>query len=139
MGNHYHLVVETPEPTLAAGMHLINGSFAQYYNYRHRRTGHLFEARYHSELITTEAHLLETYRYVVLNPVRAGLCEHPEDWPWSSYRALAGIGEGVSFLDVGHALRRIGLDGPGRHTTYRDFVLSACERPGPARAVLSAR
>lgn len=140
MGNHYHLVVETPEPTLAAGMHLINGSFAQFYNYRRRRAGHVFEARYHSELIMSEVHLLEAYRYVVLNPVRARLCEHPADWPWSSYRALAGLAKGPPFLDVPYALRRIGLEGESACTIYREFVLSSPQMgQAPARAVLSAR
>jgi putative transposase len=85
MTNHYHLLVRTPNPDLAAGMHAINHLTARTFNKRHGYSGHLFERRYGSELVETEVHLLETIRYIALNPVRAGLCETPEEWRWSSY------------------------------------------------------
>ena len=74
MGNHFHLLIETPDPNIARGMRALNGWYAQRFNWRHERTGHLFEAPYHSELVEREAHLLEATRYIVLNPVRAKLC-----------------------------------------------------------------
>jgi putative transposase len=98
MPNHYHLVVETPEPNLGAGMHVLNLSYARWFNWRHSCIGHVFEAPYRDNPITEEPHLLQTYRYVALNPVRARLCSTPEDWPWTSYRATAGIEPAPSFL-----------------------------------------
>lgn len=87
MPNHYHLVLETPFANLSAGLQRLNWRHALRFNWRHGHTGHLFESRFHSELIETDAHLLEAARYVVLNPVRAGLCRHPAQWPFSSYRS----------------------------------------------------
>ncbi len=92
MGNHYHLLVRTPAPDLPLGMHQLNGTYARGFNERHRRVGHLFQDRYKSKRIRREAHLWATARYVVMNPVRAGVCDRPGDWPWSSYRAVAGPG-----------------------------------------------
>jgi REP-associated tyrosine transposase len=83
MRTHYHLLVETPDEDLADGMKRLNGNYAQTFNRRHRRSGHLFGERYSSEFIQTEAHLYEAGRYIVLNPVRAGACARPEDWPWT--------------------------------------------------------
>lgn len=90
MDNHYHLVVETPIPNLPRGMRQLNGSYAQFVNGRHGRCGHVFQSRYRSILVEKESHLLAVCRYVVLNPVRAGICAQPAEWPWSSYRATAG-------------------------------------------------
>ena len=90
MGNHYHLLVETPETTLSRGMRRLNGVYTQYYNIRHRRSGHLFQGRFKGILVQREAHLSELIRYIVLNPVRAKLCAAAKDWRWSSFRATAG-------------------------------------------------
>jgi REP element-mobilizing transposase RayT len=87
MPNHYHLLLETPEPDLSAGMQEINSRHAMWFNWRYELDGHLFQGRFKSVLVETETHLLELVRYVVLNPVRAGLCRRPEDWRWSSYAA----------------------------------------------------
>lgn len=86
MPNHYHLLLETSLPNLSAGLQRLNWRHAIRFNWRHGYTGHLFERRFHSEVIETETHFLETARYIVLNPVRAGLCRHPAQWPFSSYR-----------------------------------------------------
>jgi REP element-mobilizing transposase RayT len=91
MTNHYHLVVEkTPDGNLSKGMRQLNGVYTQASNRRHRRVGHLFQGRYRAILVDKDSYLLELSRYVVLNPVRAGMVEHPGDWPWSSYRAMVG-------------------------------------------------
>ena len=76
MTNHFHLVVTMEKPTLSAGMHWLNGCYAQWLNRRHGFKGHLFEDRFHSEPVESEAHLLELSRYLPLNPVRAGICSH---------------------------------------------------------------
>jgi putative transposase len=90
MTNHYHLLIETPDANLSLGMRQLNGVYTQLFNKRHKRTGHLFQGRFKGILIQKDSHLLEVCRYVVLNPIRAGMVESPEQWKWSSYRATAG-------------------------------------------------
>ncbi len=89
MDNHVHLLVETPEPNLAEGMQWLNGHYGRYYNDRHDRCGHLFQGRYKALRQRTDAQLLQTLRYIVLNPVEAGICELPGEYRWSSHRAMA--------------------------------------------------
>jgi REP element-mobilizing transposase RayT len=98
MTNHFHLLLETPEPNLSEGMHRQLGAYAQWFNGRHGVEGHVFERRFQSILAKDDAHLLEIVRYVVLNPVRAGVCTHPIDYRWSSYRATVGLGRSSGFL-----------------------------------------
>jgi putative transposase len=83
MPNHYHLVVETPLVPLSSGLHRLNGIYAQRFNKRHGRWGHLFGERFEARLIETERHLRGACRYVLDNPVRAGLCTKRSEWPWS--------------------------------------------------------
>jgi REP element-mobilizing transposase RayT len=122
MGNHYHLVLETRAGNLSGGMQRLNSSFAQSFNRRRSRVGHLFQGRYHASIIDEESHLLEVSRYVVLNPVRAGLCLRPESWRWSSFRATAGLDPAPAFLDPDTILRHFGPDQARAQPRYRDFV-----------------
>ena len=91
MTNHYHLVVETPRANLSAGMRHVNGLYTQRFNRRHERVGHVFQGRFHAVVVERETHLLELARYVVLNPVRAGIVRRAEDYRWSSLRASLGF------------------------------------------------
>jgi putative transposase len=122
MDNHYHLLVETPEGNLSLGMRQLNGVYTQYFNKRHKRTGHLFQGRYKAILIQKESHLLEVCRYVVLNPVRAGLVERPEGWKWSSYRATAGYERRHSCLTTDWALEQFSATQERAERAYRSFV-----------------
>lgn len=121
MPNHFHLVVSLSAPNLAKGMHRLNGLYARRFNERHGHVGHLFEARYSSRLIESETHLLEALRYVVLNPVAAGLCDDPADWEWSSFRATAGLEPCPRFLATAVVRAQFGR-GPTAVTRYADFV-----------------
>jgi putative transposase len=85
MMNHSHLVVETVEGNLSAGMQQLNGIYTQRFNRRYRMSGHLFQGRYKAILLQKEAHLLELSRYVVLNLVRVQMVQLPEEWPCSRY------------------------------------------------------
>jgi REP element-mobilizing transposase RayT len=87
MSNHYHLVLETPEGNLAQGMRQLNGVYTQTINRSRQRVGHVFQGRYKAILVEKDSYLLELARYVVLNPVRAGMVSDAGDWPWSSYPA----------------------------------------------------
>ena len=92
MSNHYHLLVETPDANLSAGMRQLNGVYTQMTNRAHRRVGHVFQGRFKAIVVDKDNYLLELARYVVLNPVRAGMVEDPGQWPWSSYRAMLAPG-----------------------------------------------
>ena len=123
MSNHYHLLLETPERTLSKGMHLLNGVFTQRLNRRWKRVGHLFQGRFKSILVERESHLVELIRYVVLNPVRAGMVAHVQDWPWSNFRATAGIAAPPPWLEVRWTLSQFPPPSRARRR-YRDFVLA---------------
>lgn len=83
MSTHYHLVAEARRKDLSAGLQLLNGRHAVAFNRRHGRYGHLFAERYAVRLIESEEYLYDACAYVLLNPVKARLCERAEDWPWS--------------------------------------------------------
>ena len=89
MDNHYHLLIETPEPNLVAGMRRFGGVYTQRFNRRHGRVGHLFQGRYKAILVDKDAYLRELCRYIVLNPVRAKAVKKIEHWRWSSYAATS--------------------------------------------------
>ncbi|MFC1668247.1 transposase [Chlamydiota bacterium] len=91
MPNHYHLLLETTLPNLSKIMHFINGSYTTYNNIKHQRVGHLFQGRYKSIIIDKDNYLAELTRYIHLNPLRAQMCENPEDYNWSSYREYLGL------------------------------------------------
>jgi putative transposase len=122
MGTHYHLCVHTPTPSIARGMHLLNASYAQRFNRRYCRRGHVFHGPYGAELVTDDVHLLELSRYLALNPVRAGLCRRPQDWAWSSYRAMAGFESGPSWLERSFLLGMFSTDQEQAEGLYRAFV-----------------
>ena len=84
--------METPDGNLSKGMRQLNGMVTQASNRRHQRSGHLFQGRFKGILVDKDSYLLELTRYVVLNPVRAGMVKHPGKYPWSSYRAMVGRG-----------------------------------------------
>jgi putative transposase len=87
MNNHYHLIVEAPLWRISEGMHRMNGLYAQTFNHRYGRWGHLFGERFAAWVIETEEHLEAATLYVLENPVRAGVCKTPADWPWSGQRS----------------------------------------------------
>ena len=129
MGNHYHLVVEAPRGNLSQGMRQLNGCYAQYFNRRYGRCGHVFQARFRSILVESDSYLLSVCRYAVLNPLRAGICRRPEQWLWSSYRASAGIDAAPGFLAVD---RLLGMFAPTRaqaQVLYRRFVAEGIGQP----------
>ncbi len=131
MDNHYHLLIETPQPSLSFGMRQLNGRYTQAYNRRHHRVGHLFQGRFTAILVEKDAHLLELCRYVVLNPVRAKLVPHPGQWAWSSYRATAGEANGPTWLTTDWILYQFGQRiGPAQER-YRTFVAEGRGGPRP--------
>ena len=108
MDNHYHLVIETPEGNLVSGAKRLNGVYSQWFNRRHGRVGHLFQGRYKSIIVDKEEYLLELCRYVVLNPVRAGIVSQPGHWKWSSYLPTMGLADRPACLDTELILEHLG-------------------------------
>lgn len=121
MSNHYHLLVRTPEPNLARGMRDLNGIYAQAFNRRHGRVGHLFQGRYKAILVEQEEHLLATIAYIARNPVRARMCERAEAYRWSSHRATLGL-HPPGVLDLGELLALFADDRTSARRRYRDLV-----------------
>lgn len=123
MDNHYHLLVETLEPTLSRGMREINGIYTQTFNRRHSRTGHVFQGRYKSLLIDEDAYLLEVSRYIVLNPVKANICRGAADYRWSSYRQTLGQATAPQWLVVEETLKLFAQERGRARQAYRKFVM----------------
>ena len=131
MDNHYHLLIQTPDGNLSKGMRQLNGVYTQTNNRRHRRVGHLFQGRFKAILVDSDAYLLELARYVVLNPVRAGMVRRPEDWGWSSYRASMGLAPAGKFLAVDALLAQFGKQRRPAQGRYAKFVTEGIRAPSP--------
>jgi REP element-mobilizing transposase RayT len=153
MDNHFHLLVETPEPNLGRGMQWLNVSYSVWFNRRHGRSGHLFQGRYKAILVDPLGWGLELSRYVHLNPVRlgrhgldkadrqrdrAGVGEKPDStlvkgrirelraYAWSSYRAYLGLAMAPAWLTTGRILELgCARKGQSARETYREHVESA--------------
>jgi REP element-mobilizing transposase RayT len=124
MNNHYHLLIETPKANLSRGMHFLNSVYAQKHNERHERVGHLLQGRYHAVIVDKEEYLLEVCRYIVLNPVRAGMVEDPAHYKWSSYLDILNRRKAASFLDTSYVLSLFSQPGRNDADEYKTFVLA---------------
>jgi hypothetical protein len=122
MDNHYHLLIETPEGNLSAGMRQLNGVYTQAFNRVHRRDGHVLRGRFTAVLVEKEGHLLELCRYVVLNPVRATMVERPEEYRWSSYLPTLGKAPRAAFLTTEWLLGNFSTAVVESRRRYRQFV-----------------
>lgn len=90
LGTHWHMVLTTPKPNIAAGMQYVLGVYCQAFNRRHGRFGHLVADRYGGKQVESEQHAAALVPYLALNAVRAGLAPAPEEWPWCTYASLVG-------------------------------------------------
>ncbi|MDO8678882.1 MAG: transposase [Acidobacteriota bacterium] len=123
MGNHYHLVLEPPRSNLSWMMRDVNGEYAQYSNRRHGRTGHVFEGPFTSIPVENDHYLRTVVKYVVTNPIAAGLVQDASGWDWSSYRATAGLSEPPVFLNLDWMEVIFGSHaGPECQARYRTFI-----------------
>ena len=122
MTNHYHLVVQTPDDRLSKAMKELNGRYALRFNRRHERDAHLFKNRFGAVLQDSHDQLLWTLRYVARNPVDKRLCARPEEWRWSSHRALIGLDDKPEFLDVARLLAYLADGSAPAMAQYRALV-----------------
>jgi len=131
MDNHYHLLIQTPDANLSKGMRQLNGVYTQSSNRRHARVGHLFQGRFKSILVDSDAYLLELARYVVLNPVRAGMVRKPDKWVWSSYRASMGLAPAQPILAVDALLAHFAKRRTVAQARYAQFVADGIKAASP--------
>ena len=135
MTNHYHLLVETVDGNLARGMRRLNGEYTQRFNRRHGVVGHLFQGRYKALLVQNEAYFLELSRYVVLNPLRAGMADSLNVWPWSRYPCMMGQQACPVWLDSDWLLSQFGKNRTQAQQNYVAFVLAGRGVPSPLSLV----
>lgn len=131
MDNHYHLLIQTPDGNLSKGMRQLNGVATQTSNRRHHRVGHLFQGRFKAILVDHDAYLLELSRYIVLNPVRAGMVKAPANWAWSSYRASAGLAPAAPWLAVDGVLSQFAKRRSLAQQRYAQFVHEGIKADSP--------
>ena len=127
MTNHIHLILQPEEAIAGLGqlMKRLAGRQTRFMNRQESRTGTLWEGRYRSSPIETDAYLLACCRYVELNPVRARMTDDPAAYPWSSYRRHAGLENRLGWLDLDPCYEALGISDDERATCYREFVRSA--------------
>jgi putative transposase len=127
--NHVHLLVETVEPNLGDGMRRLHGEYAQTFNARHGRSGHVFQGRYGAKLVTTERYAWWVVRYIARNPVPK-LCATPVGWPWGSHAALVGHAPPPSWLDDERLLELFASAGGDPRQRYLEQVESEMDAAG---------
>jgi putative transposase len=122
MDNHVHHVVETPKPDLDVGLRHAHGAYGRYFNDTHAKVGHVFQGRFGSSLAKRPGAVWYFASYVVLNPVRAGMCGHAEDYGWSSHAAVLGRAPGPRWLDVERLLSFYEIGGAAPLNRYMQIV-----------------
>jgi putative transposase len=131
MDNHYHLLLETPLGNLSRGMQNLNSTYAQWYNKRHDRCGPLFQGRFSSYLIEKDNYLLAAARYIVLNPVKAGITGNAMSYAWSSFHYMMGKRGCPKFLDVSTILEYFSQNPTTAHRLFRSYVGQGLEEDEP--------
>jgi putative transposase len=135
MDNHYHLLIETPEGNLSLGMRQVNGVYTQRFNRRHGRVGHVFQGRYKALVVDRDSYLVELCRYVVLNPVRAGIVAQVEHYGWSSYPATMGLAACPAWLETDWVLGQFAKTRAVARRRYAAFVAEGVGLSSPWSAV----
>lgn len=135
MDNHVHLLLETPDANLSAAMRDISGDYAQKFNQKHQRSGHLFQGRYKAYLIEKETYFLEVARYIVNNPVHAGMVQAPEEWLWSNFNATSGLSKKPRFLHTATTLQYFSPNRVIAQKQYSRFVQDGIKDPSPYKNI----
>jgi hypothetical protein len=128
------MLIETPEGNLGQGMRQLNSAYSQYYNRRYDLAGHVMQGRYNAILVQKESYLREVARYIVLNPVRAGIVHNPGEWEWSSYRFM--LGEAApSWMTTDWLLACFGSEQVAATNAYQRFVMAGVGEENPLKNV----
>ena len=131
MGNHYHILIETPDANMVPGMKQLNQLYSQFYNWKYHRVGPVLQGRYKAWLVQREEKFLDNCRYIVNNPGEAKMVEHPSQWPWSSFRATRGMDPKPPFLNTDFLLSRFSTSRKKARTIYEEFVLAGIGMESP--------
>ena len=129
MGNHFHLLLQTPSPNLSAGMRDLNSQYARSYHAEHGTDGSLFRPRFWSQLVADDDYLLATSRYIALNPVRAGLVERAEEYAWSSFRDVITGQDRHRVIDPSPLLDKLDPDPAAARSRYAALVADGTGLP----------
>ena len=121
MTNHIHLAIQVGDIPLSRGMQNLSFRYTRWINWREKKTGHLFQGRYKAVLVDGDRYLLELIRYIHLNPVRAGMVEAPEEYPWSGHRAYLGK-EVLPWLTTDWMLGQFGKSAAKARDRYISFM-----------------
>jgi putative transposase len=127
MGNHYHLLVQTPSGGLSRAMRHLDGVYTQRFNRAHRRDGPLFRGRYRAILIDAEEYLMAVARYIHHNPVGAGIVTNMDHYRWSSHYGYLNKSKAPEWLNTESLLSRFGQGRRGL-MQYRSFMHSKVEK-----------
>ncbi|OGP72631.1 MAG: hypothetical protein A2V86_04280 [Deltaproteobacteria bacterium RBG_16_49_23] len=140
MGNHYHLLLETPRGNLSQILHHINGAYTTYFNIKRSLFGHLFQGRFKGILVDKDAYCKELSRYIHLNPVRAGMVKTPSEYTWSSYRYFVGKDKRPQWLTMELILGDFGGEGRTGFRGYKEYVErgEAKELRNPLKSVMAS-
>ena len=130
MPNHFHLLLQIGTAPLGRTMHQLNAAYAGWFNRRHQRVGHLLQGRFKAPMVENGDYFCRAVRYIVRNPVRAGLCARCADWEWSSYRATAGLASPQSWLSVDDNWAAFGDDADAACRAFTEY----CESPDVEKA-----
>lgn len=127
MTNHIHLLASPDsEESVPKTMQSVGRRYVQYFNFRYRRTGTLWEGRYRATVVEAENYLFECMRYIELNPIRAAMVKHPRDYPWSSYRAN-GEGQPDVLVSPHRLYKSLGLNENHRREIYCELIKAPME------------
>ena len=127
MTTHVHLLLLIEDESLPEGMRDLNREYSKDFNARHERAGSFLRKRYGSRRVEGRRDLLDTYAYVVLNPVKEGLCERAEEWRWNSYATTIGLANDFPFVDVEPLLAELGSTLEEARATLSEFVAAQAE------------
>jgi putative transposase len=140
MTNHVHMAVQVAEVPLPKVAHNLLSRYARWFNWKHGRTGHLFERRYQAFLAQNDTAFQSLARYIHLNPVRAGIVERPDDHSWSSYASYVAAGRpGLSWLATDFLLSMFGETRCQAVASLRSFTESDAERSALQEDLLTPR
>ncbi len=120
--NHFHLLLRPGKVELSKVMQTLMTAYSMYINKKHDRVGHVFGGRFKSIIVGEEQYLLELIRYIHLNPVRAGLVDRAESYPWSSYLKYMSTGDGTPKVETGEMLGFFANDSFGQKQKFQEFV-----------------
>jgi len=137
MGNHYHILVQTPDANLSRCMRHINGVYTQYFNRTHGLDGPLFRGRYKSILVDSDVYLLELIRYIHRNPIEAGMVDRVESYQWSSHKGYLSRSEKWNWLHKNYVLKMFSNNKNEALKEYKNFIKK--EIPEEVNRILGSR